>query len=340
MVFGGMSKPMKPAVENYPDQRPGRWFSTPYCPKEQLTWLKTSAFGPARSWRDLTSFIESDTVLNAITPEVKLAFIGDILPTGRKSLVMAEEVVDFVSDVDYLVVNFEGTISSAGKVFMAQAHGEQVISALKRLFPAERTVVAQANNHACDFGWREFEKSRATLRSQGFETIGTRASPSILLANKINLVNLTKWSNRACPYVANFEDLDNAFDARAQCNILYPHWGYENQLYPGPEQIEYGRELLEKWDMILGHHSHCPQPVAAYEMRSARKLLAYSLGDFSIGLPMRKYRWGILVKVALGPDSAGIWRAGRVEWAFSNVSFARKGQAVVQLSANCPYFRL
>ena len=86
------------------------------------------------------------------------------------------------------------------------------------------------------------------------------------------------------------------------------------QLYPSQQQISLGRQLLETWDMIIGHHSHCPQPIASYSVNGRNKLLAYSLGDFTFGMNVSKYLSGLIVKVELGPGSDGQWAVGEVQW--------------------------
>lgn len=30
--------------------------------------------------------------------------------------------------------------------------------------------------------------------------------------------------------------------------------GYEMHLYPGPQQMAFARELLKRWDAVIGHH--------------------------------------------------------------------------------------
>ena len=326
--------------QDWANEKPRKWFSTPYNFAEKVVYLKDLVFGPAASNRHLTSFIPQTVTLNNITDRMKLAFVGDILPTGKIPLTITDEVADFISDADFLIANFEGTISNEKKVFMAQSHSKEIISLLAKLFPPEKTVLALANNHGADFGWNEFSKSCELLKAHGFSVIGTRPQPSILLNDQVNVASLTKWSNQPCPYLANFDDSNKAFAPKARFNILFPHWGYENQLYPTPEGIESGQRLLASWDMIVAHHPHCPQPVTAYEINTHRRLLAYSLGDFITGVRMSQYRWGIVLKATIGPDSTGSWQVGHVEWKFTNVKSVGKSENKVELSTDCPYFQL
>jgi hypothetical protein len=213
-------------------------------------------------------------------------------------------------------------------------HREEVLAALKRLFPPERTVLTNANNHTCDFGWAEFKKSYQLQKRHGFRVIGRKDEPSILLDGRINVANVTQWSNQPCTYLAEFTDIEEAYDPAA-FNVLSPHWGYEMQIYPGPEQIAEGKSLLGSWDMIVGHHSHAPQVITAYETDDGRRLLAYSLGDFGTYLGIDKYRHGIVVKTEVGPDSEGNWKVGRVEWRCSIIDQVDEKTTRTRLADRC-----
>ncbi|MEX2689032.1 MAG: CapA family protein [Candidatus Njordarchaeum guaymaensis] len=314
-----------------------RWFSTPYNFREKLAWIKNNLFGPSKKYKELTEFIPKSLELNPISTQVKLGFIGDIMPMKRKILQFDESLREFINDVDYLVGNFEGIITNSKKrVFMAQIHSEQILLDLKKLFPPEKTILACANNHSADFGFQEFKKSYQLLKDHGFLIIGTKDEPKILLKDSVNLANITYWSNHPCSFLADFENVDKYFDPNAKFNILYQHWGYELQLYPNPAQIKLGKKLLEKWDMIVGHHSHCPQPIARY----GNKIIAYSLGDFCIGKNLRKYSYGMIVKAEIGPDNKGIWRVGKIEWRFTKIEHINRHISEVRIVNQCKFFDL
>jgi len=330
---------MSEIQEEWACERPRKKISTPYNLAEKISWIKNNLFGPSQKFKKSTRFIPQSTNLNDISPKFKLGFVGDIMKMGKRNLEFEEGVIQFFKDVDYLIGNFEGTISNAKKVFMAQEHNERIISSLKTLFPPEKTILTNANNHSGDFGWTEFNKSYDILKNNGFMVIGRRDEPTILLEDQINIVNVTNWSNQPCLYIPTFNDIDKYFNAEAKFNILSPHWGYESQLYPNPKQIKLGKKLLEIWDLIHGHHTHCPQPITSYEINNLNKLLAFSLGDFCIGLKMKKYRYGIIFKTEIGPGhDDDKWRVGKVEWRFVFTNHINKQKSVIELSNNCKYF--
>jgi len=311
----------------------------PYDFRETLAWIKNNLFGPSTKYEELTEFIPQSVTLNEITPETTLGFFGDMMQMKGKNLHFSNDLRQFFADADYLIGNFEGTITSTEGVLMASVHTEAVVKSLKRLFPPERTVLTNANNHTCDFGWGEFNKSYQLQREHGFLVIGRKDEPSILLDGHINVANVTQWSNQPCTYLAEFDDIDAAHDP-AVFNVLSPHWGYEMQMYPNPAQIEEGKNLLENWDMIIGHHTHAPQVVTAYQTNGTRRLLAYSLGDFCTYLRNAKYRHGIVVRAEIGPDTDGNWKVGRVEWRCSIVDQVDEETTRVRLADGCELFEL
>ncbi|MHA1266019.1 MAG: CapA family protein [Candidatus Helarchaeota archaeon] len=319
-------------------EAPRKKFAIPYNFAETMSWLKNNLFGPSRKFKKLTRFLPQKCVLNPITPQLKLGFLGDIMQMKRKKLQIGSSVKDFLRGVDYLIGNFEGTISGGKKVFMAQAHTAQILETLSTLFPPERFVLGCANNHSGDFGWTEFNKSYELLKEQGFLTIGRKDEPRIILEKQVNVVSCTIWSNQKCRYVPYFEEAEKAFDEQINFNVLFPHWGYEQQLYPNPSQIALAQQLLTKWDLIVGHHSHCPQPITAYEIEARQKAVSYSLGDFCTHLNLKKYRFGIILKLTIGPSTDGKWRVGELEWKFSHVEHLDKNQTEVIIRNTCHFF--
>ncbi len=319
---------------------PRKKISTPYNFAEKMSWLKNNLFGPSKKFKKLTEFLPQVTEVNPITPNLKLGFLGDIMPMKEKQLQIRPEIVDFFKDVDYLIGNFEGTITAKEEeVFMAQKHSEDIIKNLKTLCPPERFILGSANNHAGDFGWSEFNNSYELLKEEGFLTVGRRDEPSILLNGQVSITACTSWSNQPnTPYIIYMDEIDELINPEADFNILYPHWGYEIQLYPNPKQIRFAKSLLGKWDLIIGHHSHCPQPITSYPRDGVSQVVAYSLGDFTIAINMKKYHWGMIAKVELGPGEEG-WQVGTVEWKFVHGQKVNDTLFEVQLEDSCKYFK-
>lgn len=319
---------------------PRKKLDSPYSFTELVSLVK-NLIRPSKKFKNLTDFIPQKHVLNSITPKMRLGFIGDIMRNEDKDVHFTPELIEFFRDTDYLIGNFEGTITEKKpKVLFAQTFSEKILTALKTLYSPERFVLGNANNHSGDFGWTAFNKSYQMLKDYGFLTIGRRDEPSILLNNQINIVSCTHWTNQSrTPYIIYLDEASDYFNSNAKFNLLYPHWGYELQFYPKPKWIALAKDLLQTWDMIVGHHSHCPQPITTYEMDSINRLVAYSLGDFTIAIKYKKYQHGMVVKVELGPGESGQWQVGEVEWKFTRVNTIDEEDIKVSLEDSCKYFK-
>jgi Bacterial capsule synthesis protein PGA_cap len=317
-----------------------RFLAQPYGFADAALWLVRNVFGPSRRHRSLTPFMRRGARLNRIVPAATIVFIGDIMPCRGITLDYTPGLRSFIADADYLVGNFEGTIltKKAPPVLFGQAHAISILDSLASLFPPEKTILSCANNHTADYGWAHFRESYRLLERFGFRPIGRKDNPRVLLDGAINIAACTQWSNQACDYIARVEQADSLIDSSAKFNIMFPCWGTEMCLYPSPSQIEAAAEMLHRWDMIVGHHSHCPQPVTAAAAAKKRKLIAYSLGNFVFGVNLSQYLRGLAVKVRIGPGRGG-WRVGEVDWRFIQVRFVSNSRARVRASRRCDLFR-
>lgn len=310
-----------------------RYFAQPYPLREALGWLRRNALGPHGFERPPTTHpLPRTCTLNPVTPALTLGFVGDILPLRATELSATDGLRAFFHDADLLVGNFEGTLTGDGadSVFMAQSHTPAVLDLLAAIFPPQRTVLCCANNHAGDYGWTEYRRSCERIAERGFLTIGRADEPAVRIHNRVLIAAGTTWSNQPCPYVARLSRIrDLAADAAFR--ILFPHWGYELEARPRGEQRKEARALLRSWDMIVGHHSHWPQPVRTYRVGGLRRVVAYSLGDFTFGLNLRWYLRGLVLKATLGPGPGGRWAVGRLEWRPTTVRFRERRLATLEL---------
>jgi hypothetical protein len=231
-----------------------------------------------------------------------------------------------------LVANFEGTVTTetAKGVFMGQRHTPAVLDFLEDLFAPDRTILTCANNHAGDYGWTQFGHSYELLRSRGFLPLGRADEPAVMINDAVLIACWTAWSNQPCAYVSVERDAEGV-PCTTPFRILCPHWGYELQAHPHPTQIAHARGLLERWDMIVGHHSHCPQPIAAHATGRSKRLVAYSLGNCTFGYRFRHHLHGAVLKVEIGPGADGRWATGQASWRPSEVHFTGRRRAVVLL---------
>ena len=155
------------------------------------------------------------------------------------------------------------------------------------------------------------------------------------ITDRIRVVAASMWSNRPFPEMVSFESLDRYCESDF-FNIAFPHWGYELELFPRPAIVQIGRQLLQRYDAIIGHHSHVPQPLTAFESGDTWKLTAFSLGDFCTGLRMKKYQFGIICRMDIGPGKDGLLQAGAVEWRYTKVSSSTSGTMKVSVVSDMP----
>lgn len=302
-------------------------FAMPYTIEEGIGWVIRFKRGPSRRNSGNIDYIPSGYILNKGSPKYILGFIGDIMETRDNDLKIGEDVKDFFKNCNYLFGNFEATITTEKRIFMDQRHSPQIMDALESLFPPSKTYLSMANNHTGDFGIKCFSDSVKALRDRGFNVFGLKNQPFADLENEIRIIGCSAWSNRPCDYLARLDDAPQYLKKESFC-ILYPHWGYEIELYPRISIIKQGKDLLDDFDAIIGHHSHCPQPIR-YELKGEqKKLIAYSLGDFSFGIPLKNFRffqYGLILKVELGKSKDNEWQFGKIEWRFVKTSgFADK----------------
>ncbi len=297
-------------------------FSMPYSLKDFLICVKHNLTSPSSKYKNLTSYIPQSSTLNIIDPKVKLGFLGDLMPLLNANWIISDEAKLFFSDIDYLICNFEGVLFKANKwvTFKLVHNKEDILLKLQEFLPANKIVLSFANNHSADGGYSNYLKTIERLRSMGFMVIGEREDPGIILDNAINIVAATKWSNQAHGYLSFLEHSDKHYNPKAKFNLLYPHWGYELELYPRPDFIDEAKYYLKKWDGIIGHHSHMPAPVT----NENGKILAYSLGDSVTGLSVNHYQHGIALKMEVGPNTEGDWKVGKLDWRYSKINKENK----------------
>ena len=143
------------------------------------------------------------------------------------------------------------------------------------------------------------------------------------------------WSNQKCNYVMKFEET-NQFIKPDLFNILYPHWSYELELNPRPKIVDIGNETIKKFDAIIGHHSHCPQPISVFN-NDVNKLIAYGLGDFCIWEKLKHYLYGIVLKVEIGQNDDGVWQIGNINWKYTNCNPKSENVWITDITENYPY---
>ena len=327
---------------------PRRW-AQPYPIGDFLKVLaRNLTQRPSRKNPCGVDFLARDTVVDPqVRPAMRVLFLGDLMPIGRRRLVIGAELATMLGDADHLVANFEGVIwpgpGPAPKVFAAQRHHDlRVAEAFVPHVPAERIVLSLANNHAADFGPAALAETVGRLRAGGFGLIGTVEQPGVRLGGRLHVAAATRWSNQPgaqLPWLGTGPDplAASLLDAEAEANLLFAHWGVEHELYPRADMVASAHRLLDRWDVIVGHHPHVPCPVSVVDHGARPRLVAWSLGQASSFLRPPIYRRGLAVSAELGPRPDGTWGAGEVSWRFVGLR-ADDHEVHLETRPDCAWF--
>ncbi|MHA2035248.1 MAG: hypothetical protein ACW98X_02370 [Promethearchaeota archaeon] len=167
-------------------------------------------------------------------PIYNIGFVGDIMKMGKYKLKFEKRVRKFFKDVNLMVGNLEGIITSSNWLGLtAQKHDALILQQLRRLgHHPQDWLLCTSNNHSSDFGKSEFQMSNKIIRCRGYNVFGdTHENQNFLFKDTINLVSGTMWNNqRHHDDIAQFEDINDHYQ-KNQFNILFPHWHYENESY-------------------------------------------------------------------------------------------------------------
>lgn len=271
------------------------WLNSPYSLREKLNFLKYRIEAPC-TFNHTNERFEEGRIhheFSSMKTDFSIGFIGDFMPYGEGELVLEQPLLGKLGELDFLVVNVEGVITSQSR-YLALTHRADVVEKMRSLFPCP-LIFNVANNHSADFGEAEFLRHLDVLSVAG-DVVGTDHRPLILQPG-IRLFASTRWSNQPHCTVAHFDYMDSdtlsALFSPEAYDIFLPHWGYEMHLYPNDDQVTMAQRLLfsSSCDAIVGSHPHVPQPLQFY----GDKMVAYSLGNFCFRNVNPNHHFGSLI---------------------------------------------
>lgn len=283
--------------------------SCPYPLKDffKVCWL--NVYKPSLHKTVDIEMLENKFTLSQPTQHdcLKIVFLGDLMPMYKYRWKLDKHLIHMIQTADYLVCNFEGLIQSRGKVVLAQNQNTNILDDITQYIPAHKVILSVSNNHSADSGLDGLNATIDKLEARGFRVIGKRDTPSVLLNHRVNLVAATQWSNQHHGYLS-FLEHSSSHVQEGYINVLYPHWGYELEFFPRQETVQLAKSLLSGFDAIVGHHTHIPGAISQFSIDEKDKLVAFSLGDSSTGLPSRRYRYGMCLSLDIGDEiQAGEW---------------------------------
>ncbi len=299
--------------------------------------------------------------LNIIkNPMLSIGFVGDIMMMNEHELVFDTPIKEFFKAVPLIIGNLEGIMPEQNNKFAKQSHIEKILEQLASLLKYNnKWLLCTSNNHSVDFGNKKFFESTKKTQNpkdeikEKFNAFGRYDVPKVFVEKKLCISTATEWSNQKCwDCTSQFEDskLDSYYccDDDVKFNILYPHWGFENERYTRRKIQKKAEELLtcksqeipedkkKKWDLIFGHHPHTRQPVIAVEDMLkkpdgtrlldnqnkeiiVKKLVAFSGGNFTSGakwVRRKKHIHGIIMRCKIGPldKNSDYYALGKLRW--------------------------
>ncbi len=309
---------------------------SPYSKTESVYWLYKNIFGPVHFNESNIKDIDSPYILNSkITPETVITFVGDFLPVKAEKLVVSEELKQYLKESDYFIGNFEGIITEKERVpslwNFDMRYDKEVLNLFHKIFNPKKMALSVANNHAFDFGEKEFAESNKFLALSGIEIFGTEKEPYFDINDQIRVIGATRWLNKEGRKVVLL-DQAGQYLKKGVFNILYLHYGFEFELSPRKSLVSQTEALLSKFDAVIGHHVHCPQQVTIEAIEGTNKLAAYSLGTFLGEVYEKKYQYGLVLKMFLGKDKEGKMGIAKIEHRLIKCSELLNGDFLVDFS--------
>lgn len=219
----------------------------------------------------------------------------------------------YVEAADYAVVNLETTLAGGPNYsgYPAFHSPDDMAYDLKEM---GFDLCLTANNHSLDTGWKGLSRTLDTLDEVGLAHVGTSRSQeeqdyNLWIADvggiSVAFLGYAYGTNgipvpKDHPYCINLFNTDYLSDLRtldkerlatglAQAEeantdlvAVMIHWGVEYQTKQNEYQIEIADFLFENGaDIILGGHSHVPQPMETRTLPDGRTgFVCYSLGNF------------------------------------------------------------
>ena len=219
----------------------------------------------------------------------------------------------YVESADYAVVNLETTFAGGPKYsgYPAFNSPDDMAYGLKEL---GFDLCLTANNHSLDKGWSGLSRTLDVLDEAGLAHVGTSRSQeerdgNIVVADvggvSVAFLGYTYGTNgipvsKDHPYCINIfntdylsglrtldkdrlaADLEKAEELNTDLVAVMIHWGVEYQIKQNSYQEEVADFLFDHGaDIILGGHSHVPQPMEIRTLPDGRQgFVCYSLGNF------------------------------------------------------------
>lgn len=280
-------------------------------------------------------YLPKKTMVNeGVRDELMIGFVGDILDTKGLPAVVSDDIGRFFYGCDAVVGNFESIITDLPGHGTSVRHIPEILDTLETVFPPSSTYLSIANNHAGDYPAAVLFDSIHMLEARGYHVFGWNERPYVDIGESLRVIGATDWSNAACDSVYMLDDRKTPQLKKPDAyNILFPHWGYELEIYPRRSMLRKAAAWSRQgFDAIIAHHGHVPRAIysSAPAVDQPRTLIADSLGDFICGFEPEWYHFGMITKLGLGKDILGRRAVGSLCWEFCE-TFPDDGKVISRL---------
>jgi len=259
-------------------------------------------------------------------PAVTIVAVGDVQLGRGVGDVIAQHGPDYpfehvrgiISDADLALCNLECALSAEGIPIAKRYSFKADPVAADGLARAGFDVAILANNHSVDCGRWALAETIEILQARGLVPVGAgrnateAAAPAMAERNGLRIAVLARTFvlpdgviyREDVPTVAAYEPdriEDEVRAARRQADVVIVslHWGVEYARQPQESQRRIARRLIDAGAaLVVGHHTHTPQPVERYH----HGLIAYSLGNFVFDSHGEGGRYGLLLRCTLGRE--------------------------------------
>ena len=187
-------------------------------------------------------------------------------------------VVEYLKNDDFTIVNFEGVLAEGGKPANKRFTFRGPLAYTNILTGSSVEAVTLANNHSRDFGEEGYASTKNALDQAG-----------VTYVEKDSSRIYTTESGLTIGLYAGAFDIDVKDMAReiqlmrqngAELIICAFHWGEEGKFTLTKSQQTYAKAAIDVGaDIVYGHHPHVLQRIEHYK----DKVIMYSTGNFSFG---------------------------------------------------------
>ena len=187
-----------------------------------------------------------------------------------------QSVSSWIEAADYAVANFETTLNGPPYSGYPQFCAPDALAYDLKTIGFD--LVTTANNHSMDKGFQGLARTLDVLDQAGLQHVGTYRTQEAFTQN--NGVIVADVGGISVAFLAYAESLGTDLIA------VMVHWGIEYQTTQNAYQEQVADFLISHGaDLILGSHSHVPQPLETRTVTlddgSTRSgLVCYSLGNF------------------------------------------------------------